>query len=699
MKKCLVFLLWIVCVSLEAQLHPMHNLMSKEMRRIDSIDGKVDGKIADLEGEEVENLYRNVYFVMVDSLKHRIENSPTLLNWQKKNLTYGLLMTMQEINKNNYKLPLYFQKLLTNAFGIVGAIEHGDIESYLITDPLYSIKNIYFYKFETVAKSFLVKSASTYPNEVLKVFYKYSDSPYKDTVVEVCGIVAPNVAKNYLIGETDIKRILKENTHPSIMGMRGFFNEYNILSKGMVLVDDIIEGEMTINEAHAISTDKRKFLRKMIEIRNKDYAQALYSLDEELRLTSLEFVREINNLHNETNPQIRFKSIDDFNWKELYTLLIYSEEEIFTSSFNGVFERLMYRLKEDKITGWKMLEIMRFNHFRSFIKLCAGYGKLNEFLISMSKEKSTELLTKFTNNLEQNSGDLRSAIDVADAFGSIKDKEQIDLIQKNIIKEYDRVDEERSINGVAIYGLLKSLFASKKISPKDSTWYNEVSRKYKLERVDKISYEKMIGHDCVHKQIHFFYDDDDGYASFSSFLATFATPNYKVTKWTNYVKIESIKGAPILIYANQPKAELDGQADLVKIMDSFKRDIQVMVHRGHSYYALNTIDQMPASTKIVFLGSCGSYNNINEVLSRSSSCHIISSKQIGTMSVNNPLLFIITETVRQGKDLYWNNVWAELDSKIKSQKYAYEKFQDYVPPHKNLGAIFIQAYTRFVTEK
>jgi hypothetical protein len=108
---------------------------------------------------------------------------------------------------------------------------------------------------------------------------------------------------------------------------------------------------------------------------------------------------------------------------------------------------------------------------------------------------------------------------------------------------------------------------------------------------------------------------------------------------------------------------------------------------------------MPASTKIVFLGSCGSYNNINEVLSRSSSCHIISSKQIGTMSVNNPLLFIITETVRQGKDLYWNNVWAELDSKIKNQKYAYEKFQDYVPPHKNLGAIFIQAYTRFVTEK
>ena len=61
MKKYFVFAFLIVSVSLEAQLHPMHNLISKEMRRLDSLDGKVDGKIADLEGEEVENQYRYTY--------------------------------------------------------------------------------------------------------------------------------------------------------------------------------------------------------------------------------------------------------------------------------------------------------------------------------------------------------------------------------------------------------------------------------------------------------------------------------------------------------------------------------------------------------------------------------------------------------------------------------------------------------------
>jgi hypothetical protein len=693
----LVFLILIQNFSNAQMKRPsVADLILNEKIRIDTFDGKLDSFVAVNNDEETSRIATLVYLKMADSLVKRIERSEILYNWQKQNLTYGVYKTLSEVSQNTYSLPLYFQKLFHNAFGIVGAIEHGDLLSFLITDPLYSIKNVYFYKNFQDAKTFLVHSSLTFPNEVLKVFYKYREMKYRDTVVEVCGVVAPNVTKNYLIGETEIRLILRENTNPSIMGMRGFFNEYNILSKGMVLVDDIIEGKMTISEAHTISQDPRKFLRKMIEIRNEPYCQAIYSLDEELKISALKYAREINNLHNEPNPKIRFKSVDDFNWKELYTLLVYSEDEIFTSSFNGVFERLLYRLKEDKVTGWQMLERMQFNKFRTFIKLCAGYGKLNNFLQTMSKDKSNELLTKFTNNLEKNSGDLRPAIDVADAFGSIKSKEQLELIQKNIINEYQRVEKDNVKNGLAIYGLLKSLFASK--SDNDSLWFKEVASKYKLNPVDKISIQDLKGYDKVHRQIHFFYDDDDGYASFSSFLATFNTPNYKITNRSTYVKIESIKGSKIEIYANQPKAELDGQAALIAKFDSFRKDIQMMVHRGHSYYTMNTIDQMPSTTKIVFLGSCGSYNNINEVLNRSSNCHIISSKQIGTMSVNNPLLFIIAEVVRSNKDLDWNYIWFELYEKVKNNKYAFEKFQDYVPPHKNLGAIFIQAYTKFVTE-
>jgi hypothetical protein len=67
------------------------------------------------------------------------------------------------------------------------------------------------------------------------------------------------------------------------------------------------------------------------------------------------------------------------------------------------------------------------------------------------------------------------------------------------------------------------------------------------------------------------------------------------------------------------------------------------------------------------------------------------------MSVNNPLLFNIAETVREGKDLVWAELWKRTEMRISKDKAAMEKFRDYVSPDKNLGAIFLQAYTRWVT--
>jgi hypothetical protein len=698
MTKILFFLFCLLSISSVSQnLDETNGYIDREQRRLDSFDGIIDGKIELKKNDEQNKFYKQIYFKLVDSFQNRVNQSSGLLAYQRRNLLYGMYMTLSEISGRTFNnIPLYYQKLFHHALGLVKASENKDIISYLITDPLYSVKNIYFYKYDFVAKDFLISSCHTYPDEVLKAFPKFSDRPYKDTVVEVCAIQAPNVAKNYLIGETGIKQILMTNPSPNIMGMRGFFAQYNILSKGMVLVDDIVEGNITIEEAHTISLDKRKFLRKMIEIRNSDYIMAEYSLDQQLKSTSLEYIRIINELHDEKNPKIRFACVDDFNWKELYTLLVYSEEEIFTSTFNGVFERLIFRINQDKISGDKMLELVKYNKFRTFIKICANFNALGDYLKTMPKDQSRLLISKFTNNLDKNEGDLSSAINVANAFSSINDSFLLSYMRENIDKEYKRTQREENRNGTAIYGLLKSLFVVPE--RKDALWFQSMAMKYKLEPINKIDSCSLSGLDGVHRQIHFFYDDEDGEASFASFITTFTTPNYKITRRKNYVAIESIKGKKLAIYANHPKSELEGQSDLIAVMDSFRKDIQLFVHRGHSYYAMNTIDQIPPQTKIVFLGSCGSYHNIHEVLSRSENVHIISSKQIGTMGVNNPLLYHIAESVREGKDLIWSDIWSKTGKTIAKNKDAVEKFRDYVAPDKNLGAIFLQAFTRMVTQ-
>lgn len=45
-----------------------------------------------------------------------------------------------------------------------------------------------------------------------------------------------------------------------------------------------------------------------------------------------------------------------------------------------------------------------------------------------------------------------------------------------------------------------------------------------------------------------------------------------------------------------------------------------------------------------------------------------------------------------GKDLVWEDIWQKLQSRVNGGYK--EKFEDYIPPHKNLGAIFIMAYNK-----
>ena len=93
------------------------------------------------------------------------------------------------------------------------------------------------------------------------------------------------------------------------------------------------------------------------------------------------------------------------------------------------------------------------------------------------------------------------------------------------------------------------------------------------------------------------------------------------------------------------------------------------------------------SSKIVFLGSCGGYHLVHDVLAKAPDAHIIASKQIGATEVNRPFFQLLTEKVRNGNNIEWIGFWKELDRMVVAKE-----FEDYIPPYKNLGALFIKAY-------
>jgi hypothetical protein len=191
----------------------------------------------------------------------------------------------------------------------------------------------------------------------------------------------------------------------------------------------------------------------------------------------------------------------------------------------------------------------------------------------------------------------------------------------------------------------------------------------------------------------FFYGDKDGKYDFNGFLRQFATGGWKRTENKDWVEFSSVKGNPVSVFANKPLPEETGedekaQAALTEYLLDKGLEPTVVIHRGHSYYANYTIKHIQPSARIVFLGSCGGYHLIHNVLEHAPDAHIIASKQIGRSAINMPFIDIMNEKLLSGRDIEWTNFWKDFRNVAGREP----GFEDYIPPHKNLGAIFIKAY-------
>jgi hypothetical protein len=259
---------------------------------------------------------------------------------------------------------------------------------------------------------------------------------------------------------------------------------------------------------------------------------------------------------------------------------------------------------------------------------------------------------------------------------------------ENVKGNYESAVQRNSKRGMVIYDLLYKLFQS----ATDSTI--NLSKEFNIPPVYNVSYSSLANGDSgkVVMQV-FFYGDKDGRMNYSRFVPQFPTSLWKRTETKQWVSFASTKGKSILVYANKPLDEQSGEVDkaqaaLSEYLSEHELDPTIVIHRGHSYYAPYTIEQLAPSAKIVFLGSCGGYHLIHDVLERAEDAHIIASKQIGKQVINQPFFDLLNEKLRTGNNIEWINFWKEFKAKAGST----EGFDDYIPPHKNLGAIFIKAY-------
>jgi len=77
---------------------------------------------------------------------------------------------------------------------------------------------------------------------------------------------------------------------------------------------------------------------------------------------------------------------------------------------------------------------------------------------------------------------------------------------------------------------------------------------------------------------------------------------------------------------------------------------------------------------------------------------VISTKQVGSKLVNEPMIKAINDYFLQKKDIVWTELWQQLDKGFKKNAKAETLFQDYVPPNKNIGLQVARIYNEEVGE-
>lgn len=550
------------------------------------------------------------------------------------------------------------------------------------------------------AKNIIVlKLCKRNPDKILQILTDFPDVPFADSLINVVAYRQPEGLYNYAAASNTLGKKIR-NSPDSLPQLISQMATSENGRQYFPFLDNILHKKITIDSINTVlRSDSNAYYKLLVateieyagRAKNGDVPLVKNVLTAKLQSVAIDvYINEINALHDVPNDAIRFKILDILTPKELYYLCVVGEEEIYTSSYLGVYKRIFERMKEPKSNV--LLQLVNDDFYKKFIKMAASYNELDDFLSRMDKAGAEKLMRNFVGNLDKTNS-LEDAVDVADSYASINNADLRKLILSQIESNYKLNERKQDKRGKIIYQLLFDIFQSdeNKVTASDvppiklPPVYNMPINMLKDSNSGKIIVQQ------------FFYGDKDGNNVFNAFANTFSNANWRVIRKPEWTETYSTKGVPIVIYSNRPldeKKDLDAKAqkDLSGYLDSLDIYPTVTIHRGHSYYVNSTIQQLPPSSKVILLGSCGGYNSLNTVLSICPGAHIIASKQVGTGIVNIALIETMMETLRQGRSLDWPLMWKNIQNKF-SGDYK-EKFDDYVPPHKNLGAIFIMAYDK-----
>jgi len=551
------------------------------------------------------------------------------------------------------------------------------------------------------AKDLLVwKYCQIYPDQILNLLSKQPENIFADTLIIQAAFHDPEKLYNFAAAPNAFGRKIQSVNHSLVK----IIGQLSLTKTGRMyfpFLDQLYHGKYSLEDITPLLVEDSaaRYYKLLVDTRI-EYAGRMQKgdtpllekvLTAKLRSKAFElYINEINALHELRDLKLRFKVLDPLTAQELYYLAVMGESELYTSSFvSGIYPRIFQKMLEPNADT--LLSMVNQDFFKKFIRVSAAYNTLDDFLRRMDSSSAKKRMESFVDGLER-SASLEDAVDVADSYSSIYQPQLrqliLDRVQMNRLKNLYAHNKK----GERVYRILDVLFQSL-----DSSCHVDLAKELGIDPVYEMANQRLQDSSGRIVMQQFFYGDKDGMNVFLAFLAGFNNGKWRVIQKPEWVELVAKTGVPITIYANRPlneKLDLDAkaQASLSAYLADKNLEPSIVIHRGHSYHLRSTIEQLAPSSKLVILGGCGGYQNLNDVLDICPTAQIISTKQVGTGVINKGLINEISETLRAGQNLHWPSLWNNMAKQL-GLKYK-ETFDDYVPPHKNLGAIFITAFNK-----
>lgn len=738
MKKQVIFILLLftsvqalalqdsVIVPIYRQL--FHDKINEEQLQLDKLDGKADGVIKVSSKPDINLAVSDALIRKIDALQNQVEKDTLIKTNNEKVRNLGYIENLLKGFRSSWKTkefnPLYTPLLVETFEKVLSDNVLGKSMVPIINEAPYQVNKIIIEIFvenkgyADSKKILYLQFCKLNPDKILQTIGPYSNEPFADSlIVESCLYNPTGIYTAAQAVDSKIGLLVHRNTNPVVKAVVALSKTPNALLY-FPFLDDIMHGKQTVESIKKYIGENGKgydsvgyykllvrteieYFKRMVSPA-KDTPIAMFGpngLRETLQNKAIQhFVTPINALHELSNINTRMKAIDSLSAIDIYFMMVMSENEIYTSSYKHSFFRLLQRLGKQPRTDSLLLDV-HFDYFKKFIKIAANFNKLDTFLKFMPKTSSQVLMRGFIANLDK-TGSLEDAIDVADSYSSITDEKLKQTILQYISENENNAIQNNNTRGKTIYGLLKTIFLSA-----DEKNNINLTSVLGIPSIYEIANKDMQDEKGRIVQQVYWYGDEDGKTFFPQFINSFSSKDWIINPSKEWYEIRSRKGN-VWVYANRPldnDANLDdsAQVHLNRYLEDNDIHPSVVVHRGHSYWLIRTIRRMSGNAKIVMLGSCGGYKNLNDIIEKNPEAHIISTKEIGTGDINRPILNYMNQSFESGSTLVWKDMWASLTKLFANDpsRAVRESWEDYIPPYKNLGAIFLKGYNNMIQEE